>query len=49
MILNSLVYTQVVATELGMSPHSQVYYAKFPPSIESRKILLLIPILGETV
>lgn len=25
----------------------QVYYAKFPPSIETRKILLLIPILGE--
>ena len=25
----------------------QVYYAKFPPSIEKRKILLLIPILGE--
>ena len=26
---------------------SQVYYAKFPPQIEKRKVLLLLPVLGK--
>jgi len=25
----------------------RVYYAKFPPQIEKRKVLLLLPVLGE--
>ncbi len=29
------------------SKEPQVYYAKFPPNIENRKILLLLPVLGE--
>ncbi len=29
------------------SKEPQVYYAKFPPNIEKRKILLLLPVLGE--
>lgn len=32
---------------LNLSPALQVYYAKFPPQIEKRKVLLLSPTLGE--
>ena len=45
---NKLLYMYCMYSDVPVSSF-QVYYAKFPPQIEKRQILLLHPVLGKLV